>query len=67
MVHIMENLIDLDIEDEEDKFVTQNIKIFEQADAQRNQLIKVRCTHIVFTSSLELIDHCRNYVVKSKT
>lgn len=53
----MESLIDLDIEDEEeDKFVAQNIKIFEQADAQRNQLIKVRCTQIVFTCSLELID-----------
>ena len=37
----MDNLIDLSIEEDEDTFVAQNISIFERADAQRNQLIKV--------------------------
>lgn len=63
----MENLIDLGIEDEEDEFVIQHIKIFEQADAQRNQLVKVSFPELESTYRSELIGQRRNSVMKSKT
>lgn len=44
----MESLIDLCIEDEEDEVAAQHFRIFEQADAQRNQIVKVRYTELAF-------------------
>ena len=42
----MESLIDLCIEDEEDEVTAQHFRIFDQADAQRNQIVKVSYTEL---------------------
>lgn len=63
----MDNLIDLELQDEDEPAI-QHLKMFEQADAQRNQLVKVRLIRSIDANgSPKLISHCRNYVMKSKT
>ncbi len=63
---MMENLIDLGIE-EEDDLVAQHIKSLEQADFQRNQLIRVSSPKSPCRWTSPLIHHGRNYVMKFAT
>jgi hypothetical protein len=64
---MMENLIDLGIEVEDD-LVAQHIKSLEQADFQRNQLIKVSSPPRSSCGwSSRLIHRGRNYVMKFAT
>lgn len=47
----MESLIDMRIEDDEDEVVAQHLRIFERADVQRNQIVKVRYPKFAFGHS----------------